>query len=351
MAAKYQDIVNKLELEIRQIRKDGSDRLPSEQELAGRYSCSRQTVRAALDVLEQRGVIVKKKGAGSFIASGTSLSSDEVWLITSDCDGYIMPEIIKGLRNKLEKKKLILRFFSTDGSYKKERKFLMSALEHKPSSVIICPIKSALPSPNIRLISAAEESGIPIIYLFSSYTSTNITISIDDSRSAELLVRHLADQGHTHISGMFLMDDRAGLSRYGGVISSLADLNLPFDEDSFMMFTTGDLNEMLSGSTAVLEKFIKTNLPGNSAVICHNDLVAHEFIRTASKRGINVPGDISVVSFDNSYYASGDHPITSAGPSSGAMINALAGAVISAAERRAVNVRPVVPELFVRTSG
>ena len=351
MAAKYQDIVNKLELEIRQSKKDGTNKLPSEQDLAKKYSCSRQTVRSALDVLESRGEIVKKKGAGSFIASSSPLSSDEVWLITSDRDGYIMPELIKGLQSRLEKKRLTLRTFSTGNSYKKEKEYLSAALGSKPSCIVICPIRSALPSPNIRLIDTVRDSGIEIVYLFSSYVSNNMTISVDYRSGAELLVRHLSGHGHRNIAGLFLMDDQAGIGRYEGVLSSLQDLNLTFDEDSFMLFTTDDLNDIMRGNRTVLDNFIKKNLPGNSAVICHNDPLAHEFIRLAGKRGIKVPGDISVVSFDNSYYASGEGSITSAGPEPGALINALAGAVISASERRALNIKPVAMELSVRTSG
>lgn len=37
-----------------------------------------------------------------------------------------------------------------------------------------------------------------------------------------------------------------------------------------------------------------------SAVICYNDIMALGFIRELRRRGISVPGDVSVIGFDNS---------------------------------------------------
>ncbi|MBK0868928.1 GntR family transcriptional regulator [Saccharopolyspora sp. HNM0986] len=44
------------------------DRLPSEKELAERYGVSRMTVRQALDALVRERLVVRRRGAGSFVA-------------------------------------------------------------------------------------------------------------------------------------------------------------------------------------------------------------------------------------------------------------------------------------------
>ncbi|CDM69678.1 Trehalose operon transcriptional repressor [Clostridium bornimense] len=59
----YNIIVNKIENRDYQT----NDKLPSEKELMNQYSVSRDTVRKALNMLEQNGYIQKSKGKGSFV--------------------------------------------------------------------------------------------------------------------------------------------------------------------------------------------------------------------------------------------------------------------------------------------
>lgn len=56
---KYQWLENRLELLIQNQIQNGKDKLPSEQELCERYQISRQTVRTALNSLEEKGMIRK----------------------------------------------------------------------------------------------------------------------------------------------------------------------------------------------------------------------------------------------------------------------------------------------------
>src|ERR1700756_4118416 len=66
-STRYRDIAQRLRKEIRLGRTDIGDLLPTETELMARYSASRQTVREALRILMDQGLIVRRAGLGSVV--------------------------------------------------------------------------------------------------------------------------------------------------------------------------------------------------------------------------------------------------------------------------------------------
>ena len=67
MDKKYLNIYNILVNKIENNEYQANDKLPSEKEIMNDYNVSRDTVRKALNMLEQNGYIQKTKGKGSFV--------------------------------------------------------------------------------------------------------------------------------------------------------------------------------------------------------------------------------------------------------------------------------------------
>src|SRR3712207_6025952 len=65
--AAYQQIADELARRIGSGEFKTGDRLPTERELSAQLSVSRLTIRAALDRLAQRGVIVRRQGSGTYV--------------------------------------------------------------------------------------------------------------------------------------------------------------------------------------------------------------------------------------------------------------------------------------------
>jgi GntR family transcriptional regulator len=65
--ALYQDVLGFLQEDINSGRYSPGEKLPSEDHLAREFSVSRITLREALRVLEDEGVIVRRHGAGTFV--------------------------------------------------------------------------------------------------------------------------------------------------------------------------------------------------------------------------------------------------------------------------------------------
>src|SRR5436853_1015406 len=66
-ASRYRTIATRLQAEIRLGKHAVGDLLPTETELMARHRASRQTVREALRILKDQGLIVRRAGLGSIV--------------------------------------------------------------------------------------------------------------------------------------------------------------------------------------------------------------------------------------------------------------------------------------------
>ena len=81
MAAKYLIIARELEHQLRLGLEEGQ-RLPTEAALCRQYGVSRQTVRSALGVLEEKGLILRRQGSGSYPTQAKS--SRQIAVVLAD---------------------------------------------------------------------------------------------------------------------------------------------------------------------------------------------------------------------------------------------------------------------------
>lgn len=65
--AKYEEIVNNLQKKISNDEYKVNEQLPLEKELCNEYGVSRITIKKAVDILVMKGLVVKRRGAGTFV--------------------------------------------------------------------------------------------------------------------------------------------------------------------------------------------------------------------------------------------------------------------------------------------
>ena len=95
MAAKYQLLADKLRDELARNSGRPGYKLPTEQDLSRQYHLSRQTVRHALSLLEEEGLIQRRQGSGSY-ATGLlpGAAPRQIAVVTFFLDDYIFPAIL-----------------------------------------------------------------------------------------------------------------------------------------------------------------------------------------------------------------------------------------------------------------
>ena len=120
------------------------------------------------------------------------------------------------------------------------------------------------------------------------------SIRSDNLKGATLAVEHLYNLGHrkiAHVTGP--ADNVLTHVRRDGMIEARNRLNLPFRDDWILR---GDFS-LKSGRDAAMEILQMEDRP--TAVFCASDQVAFGLIATLQAHGVSVPGDMSVVGFDD----------------------------------------------------
>ena len=310
MAIKYKWLALRLEDLISTYIKKGLNQLPTEQALCDKYMVSRQTVRQALSLLEAKGLIVKKRGSGSYI---TGLSSDlsrnvVAVLVSSDTD-YIYPGILEDISHSLSDSGFSCKAYVTENRVDKERQILNALLKKPVRGIIAEGCKSALPNPNLDLYRRLIHRGTAVVFLYNYYPALSDCLYAKDDNlyGSSLLVQYLASQGHTSIGAVFKSDDMQGIERYQGFVEAMQSARLPIDDSLIRWYDSYDLDRLVQArDTRFLRDMIRHSLSGCTAVICYNDQIAYYLIQELRLCGFLIPEDLAVASFDNTYLSSSD---------------------------------------------
>lgn len=306
MAPKYQSIADSLRQEIENGQYSTQQLLPTEQLLCQRFQISRQTVRRALSLLENEGLITRRQGSGSRLRERKEPEAQlncAIAVVTTYISDYIFPSILRGMETVLAANSSAPLLFATQNQLSVERKILQTLLTMKElDGVLVEGTKTALPNPNLDLYQKLIGRGVRLVFINGIYPELADVPAVlaDDYGGGRMLTEHLHRQGHQNIAGIFKVDDMQGVQRYAGYAEALRDLGLPFEDERVRWYNTERKKDFQSDAfiDSLLEGF-----RGCSAVVCYNDEVAIRVVSRLQKQGVRVPEDMAVVSFDDSQYS------------------------------------------------
>lgn len=299
---KYIAIVKWIEDKVVKNEFKSGSKLYSENELSKMFHLSRQTVRHAIDVLEQKKLLIRVQGSGTYISSNRSfITSDKktmnIAVISTYVDSYIFPNIIKGIEKILSREGYIVQIAFTNNKIERERCIIQNILEKDNiDGLIVEATKSAIPNPNISYYEELMKRNIPVIFFNSYYKELKAPhVSLDDKLSAKKATDYLIKKGHKKIAAIFKADDGQGHLRYAGYVEAMLEADLMLDDKSIIWLDTEGVRELKEEKNQIINRI------GNcTAVFCYNDEVAFLLVEICQKEGIQIPRELSMISIDNS---------------------------------------------------
>lgn len=297
---KYQMLKDYIIETIKSEQLNTGDKFFSENELSERFDISRHTIRQAVGELVNEGWLYRVQGKGTFVnrrPDQKHRGSKIIGVLSGCLDSCSSLPIIKGIYDILSQNGYNMFLGYTYNSHEKERLCLENLLSQDISGLIVEPVKSALPNPNIDIYKKFGKLNIPTLFIHGCYRELDYSyIGEDDTEAGYAAARHLLSLGHEKISGIFKMDDIQGLLRFSGFQKAHIEAGLQVPDSNILWFETEDMDTKLGLNAGYLENLISQC----TAVVCYDDEVVLRVLDTLRYKGLKIPDDISIVSLDTS---------------------------------------------------
>ncbi len=294
---KYAQLCARLESAIRSGAYAVGDKLCTEAELKQRYGLSTATVTRALAELERRGMVVRRKGAGTFVAARhappprtrerTLLlcglhSPDD--LKRTDVSWFVTYELHRGVINNFDGRVRLLDYPELAGH-----------LDGAPSAALGLIMLDPPPGVEER----ARTARVPWVamrpYGVAGQLPPN-TVAIDRLSGVVEGMSYLIQQlGHRAVALVIPPQDTPRHSeRMAGYAIGLHTFGVPYDEQ-LVAYAPYGMAE--NGAAAVRE--LRRRTAAFTAVFASTDVKALGVIEALEQDGLRVPGDVSVLGFDD----------------------------------------------------
>jgi len=217
-------------------------------------------------------------------------------VLIPDISTPIYPVIFQGINERAGKYGYTLLLADTGRDLGNERKFISTMMENRVAGLMVSPVSN-----DVSHIEEAVRNQIPIIY-FGGKVNDGMEdyVGVDNYHGALLAVSHLTGLGHRRI--VMICDDlntKTRFDRVEGYRKGMEEKGLAPD-----VFVDDEGLKGRECGMAAMTRILRGRREIPSAVFALNDLMAIGAMEALDGAGLRVPGDVSVVGYDDIPFAS-----------------------------------------------
>lgn len=293
------------------------ERIPTEMQLAHHLDISRTTVRIALQRLEVEGLIKRAAGRGTFVVYQPQDrgANRTIGYLTCSFHNEIHTNILNSAQTELRAAGYQV-IFSNSRDRDDEARILRQLLDDEVAGLMLWA--NAVPTDaTLAILGEYERRAIPIVFMDRPVQAVSADcVSSDNFGGAYDLVCHLIALGHRHIVPLMPnIDDLHPVNeRLRGYMTALNEHDIYAHEPWRISpperheFHETDIYSLVGAQSrhviGQVESFADALGPMPTALVCINDILAIIAISALRNMGFAVPGDVSVVGFDDISMAS-----------------------------------------------
>lgn len=225
-------------------------------------------------------------------------------LLVLDMGNPFFADVARGAEQEIRAAGLGMMLCNSDQSPAEEAEFLGLLAEQRVAGVLVTPCDED--AGNLR---AFAGHGIPYVVVDRTAEGLDAcAVSVDDVLGGTLAVRHLVESGHRRIG---FVGGPASLTqirdRRQGALAALAEAGLGADALAEIGAERRDVAAGRDAAARLLGLW-----PRPTAVFCANDLLALGMLQGLFAAGVEVPGEVAIVGYDDiDFAAAATVPLTS----------------------------------------
>jgi GntR family transcriptional regulator of arabinose operon len=301
---KYQRIRDHLYSEIRAGRLAPGQSLPTEARLVESLGFSRHTVRQALAELENDGVIERVQGRGTFVTTEQQRLARQQMnvfaFVAPELQSGMYPSFLHGFQQACASCQHQTMVGNSGNDVGRQADLLMQMMVQAVGGIAIVP--TTMPETPSHQIKLLQQSQIPVVMCHRSVQGVAAPSVVYCGREIGLLAgEHLRDQGHRRIAIVF-MRRYSMVSEYErGLRDAFENAGLSSDGVIAVEYGTDaaapDPRAVEALQNSIAKLLSQPNRP--TAIYCGNGNDAEIVYLQATKMGLSIPGDISLVCFNS----------------------------------------------------
>ena len=285
------------------------ERLPGEREVAGHLGIGRAALRAALEQLEAEGTLQRRPQSGTFLLAVPPPQSPGARIaliapLQGERDAGWLHRVISALERTVRPAggELLLRDQSPQAADPCSVKELVqdAADRGAQAAVLLHPLGTKEKIAH-ALALLHDRNVHPLIVSARTYSGLASQVYFDSGWGAYLATRHLIQSGHTRLGFAGASRGHEWVrERLAGYQSALEAADLVRPAEWVWLPDDGERLSAAADGAVALDGWLR--LPAArrpTAVVAASDVVALGLLDAARASGVSVPGDLSLIGFDN----------------------------------------------------
>ncbi len=311
---KFEELASQLRSQILSGVWTPGTKLPTENELIQETGLSLTTVRRAYEALVAEELVTRRRGAGSFVAERRPARETRQGRV-----GILIPEtalyyakVLQGLESTLAARRVSLTLATSNYEEEREREALQSMLADGVRGIIVAPtFRAGRERENLRRVEALQSLKVPVVLLERSLPELGAAdpsehVVSDHAGGAFDAMQHLLGLGHERI-GLVL---RRAPHTAPGI---RAGYRTACEADGLEQVVIAEEMEAWDAERAD-RALAELRAHDCTAALVFGDREAALIEAAASRRGLDVPGQLAVVSYDDELAEIAEVPLTAMSP-------------------------------------